>query len=300
MAYMPLNKDELYLETDKMPKIWDLSLPWGWDTPLWPFPGARSDLNFPRGQYLERFHKRTCTYTGTLHAATHMDAPNHTLHEEEVDRERYGYNLAELRLEHCIGTGVILDMTWMYDEFEQKFNAAGGDPAKMGEIWHIITPEDVQKALDKDGLEIRENDWVVLNTGFHRFWRKNNDKYFNYYPGLGPEVCKYLMFEKKIKGISGTWGATDSCLWHYPAKEQMPWLYNNYKLATGRDLDVDFPDYEPCHRLFAQHGVMTVENAGGDIDLIKGTRKIICAFPFRCEAADGGMVRLVAWDEGTF
>ena len=57
MAYMPLDKSKLYLETDKMTKIWDLSQPWGWDTPLWPFPGARSDLQFPRGQYLERFHK---------------------------------------------------------------------------------------------------------------------------------------------------------------------------------------------------------------------------------------------------
>ncbi|MBQ5813183.1 MAG: cyclase family protein [Clostridia bacterium] len=300
MAYMPLRKEELYLETGKMTKIWDLSQPWGWDTPLWPFPGARSDLNFPRGQYLERFHKRTCTYTGTLHAGTHMDAPNHTLHEEEVDRERYGYTLAELPLEHCVGTGVILDMTWMYDEFQEKFNAAEGDPARMGEIWRIITPEDVDRACEKDGLEIRENDWVIIDTGFHRFWRINNDKYFNYYPGLGPEVCKYLMFEKKIKGISGTWGATDSPLWHYPVKEQMPWLATNYKLATGRDIDVDYPDYEPCHRLFAQHGVMTVENAGGDIDEVKGKRMIIAAFPFRCEAADGGFVRLVAWEEGSF
>ena len=300
MAYMPLRKEELYLETGKMTKIWDLSQPWGWDTPLWPFPGARSDLQFPRGQYLERFHKRTCTYTGTLHAGTHMDAPNHTLHEEEVDRERYGYTLAELPLEHCVGTGVILDMTWMYDEFQEKFNAAEGDPARMGEIWRIITPEDVDRACEKDGLEIRENDWVVIDTGFHRFWRVNNDKYFNYYPGLGPEVCKYLMFEKKIKGISGTWGATDSPLWHYPVKEQMPWLATNYKLATGRDIDVDYPDYEPCHRLFAQHGVMTVENAGGDIDEVKGKRMIIAAFPFRCEAADGGFVRLVAWEEGSF
>ena len=300
MAYMPLRKEELYLETGKMTKIWDLSQPWGWDTPLWPFPGARSDLNFPRGQYLERFHKRTCTYTGTLHAGTHMDAPNHTLHEEEVDRERYGYTLAELPLEHCVGTGVILDMTWMYDEFQEKFNAAEGDPARMGEIWRIITPEDVDRACEKDGLEIRENDWVIIDTGFHRFWRINNDKYFNYYPGLGPEVCKYLMFEKKIKCISGTWGATDSPLWHYPVKEQMPWLATNYKLATGRDIDVDYPDYEPCHRLFAQHGVMTVENAGGDIDEVKGKRMIIAAFPFRCEAADGGFVRLVAWEEGSF
>lgn len=300
MAYMPLNKDAFYLETDKMTRIYDLSQPWGWDTPLWPFPGPRADLTFPRGQYLERFHKRTCTYTGTLHAATHMDAPNHTLHAEEVDRERYGYTLAELPLAHCIGTGVILDMTWMYDEFEEKFNAAGGDPARMGNIWRIITPEDVERACAQDGLEIRPNDWVVMDTGFHRFWRVNNDKYYNYYPGMGPEVCKYLMFDKKIKGISGTWGATDSPLWHYPAKEQMPWLYQNYKLATGRDLDEDYPDYEPCHRLYAQHGVMAVENAGGEIDEVKGTRKIICAFPFRCEAADGGFVRLVAWDEGSF
>lgn len=300
MAYMPLNRDEFYLDTHKMTRIYDLSQPWGWDTPLWPFPGPRADLTFPRGQYLERFHKRTCTYTGTLHAATHMDAPNHTLHQEEVDRDRYGYTLAELPLPHCIGTGVILDMTWMYDEFEEKFNAAGGDPAKMGNIWRIITPEDVERACAKDGLEIRPNDWVVMDTGFHRYWRINNDKYFNYYPGMGPEVCKYLMFDKKIKGISGTWGATDSPLWHYPAKEQMPWLYKNYKLATGRDLDEDYPDYEPCHRLYAQHGVMAVENAGGEIDEVKGTRKIICAFPFRCEAADGGFVRLVAWDEGSF
>lgn len=300
MAYMPLNKDEFYLETEKMTRIYDLSMPWGWDTPLWPFPGVRSDLNFPRGQYLERFHKRTCTYTGTLHAGTHMDAPNHTLHEEEVDRARYGYTLAELPLAHCIGTGVILDMTWMYDEFQEKFNAAGGDPARMGEIWRIITPADVEAACKKDGLEIRPNDWVIMDTGFHRFWRVNNDKYFNYYPGLGPEVCKYLLFEKKIKGISGTWGATDSPLWHYPNKEQMPWLWKNYMLATGRDLDEEFNDYEPCHRLFAQHGVMTVENAGGDVDEVKGRRMIIAAFPFRCEAADGGFVRLVAWEEGSF
>lgn len=38
MAYMPLNKNELYLETEKMPKIWDLSQPWAGNTPLWPFP----------------------------------------------------------------------------------------------------------------------------------------------------------------------------------------------------------------------------------------------------------------------
>ena len=155
-------------------------------------------------------------------------------------------------------------------------------------------------SLKKDGLEIRPNDFVVLNTGFHRYWRINNDKYFNYYPGNGPELAYWLMYEKKIKAIAGTYGASDSCVWHCPCKEQMPWLYNNYKAATGRDIDKDYPDYEPCHRLFAQHGLMAIENAGGDIDQITGKRMTIAAFPFRCEAADGGMVRLVAWEEGSF
>ena len=38
MAYMPLDKSKLYLETEKMTKIWDLSQPWGWDTPCGPSP----------------------------------------------------------------------------------------------------------------------------------------------------------------------------------------------------------------------------------------------------------------------
>ena len=52
MAYMPLDKSKFYLDDSKMTKIYDLSMPWGVDTPLWPFPGARQDLIFPRGQYL--------------------------------------------------------------------------------------------------------------------------------------------------------------------------------------------------------------------------------------------------------
>ena len=84
----------------------------------------------------------------------------------------------------------------------------------------------------------------------------NNDKYYNYYAGMGPEVAKWLIHEKKIKGITGTWGATDSPLWHYPLKEQMPWLDTAYRKATGKNPDVEFPDYEPCHRMFMQAGCL--------------------------------------------
>jgi len=295
MAYMPLDKKKMYLDRKKMTRIYDLSQPWGVDTPLWPFPGPRQDLVFPRGLYLGRFHKRTMTYTGTLHAGTHMDAPNHVLHEEEVDRARNGYTFDEIPLEYCVGTGVILDMRHLRDEFEKKF----GDGLK-GDLWKELTKADFEAACKKDKLDIRKYDWVVVNTGWHHYWRKNNDKYFNYYAGMGPEVSKWLIHEKKIKGITGTWGATDAPLWHYPLKEQMPWLDTAFRKATGKDPDKLFPDYEPCHRMFMQAGCATIENAGGDIDEVTGRRMIIAAFPFRCEMADGGFVRLVAWEEGSF
>jgi len=299
MAYMPLDKSKLYLDDSKMPKIYDLSHPFGVDTPVWPGVG-RSDVAILRNTFLSASHKRSCIYTGSMHTGTHMDAPVHTLHEDEVDRARNGYFLDEVRLGRCIGTGVIIDMRYLQKEFEEKWNAAGGDLYKLGDIWHMITPEEVQAALDKDGLEIRENDWVVINTGWQCYWRINNDKYYNYYAGMGPELAKWLIFEKHIKGISGTWGATDAPLWHYPLKDWEPWLDDAYRKATGKDPDVTYPDYEPCHRLFAQHGVVTVENGGGDIDQCTGKRMIIAAFPIRCEIADGGWVRLVAWEEGTF
>jgi kynurenine formamidase len=246
-------------------KIYDLSQPWGVDTPLWPFPGARSDLEFKRVEYLERFHKRSVIYTGTLHAGTHMDAPIHVLHPEEG-----GIYLDKIPLNNCYGTGVVVDFRHL-------------------EKWHIITPADLEAATP----QIESGDWVVFNTGWHKYWRYNNYTYFNYYPGLGPEAAKWLI-NKGVKGVTGTWGATDSPLWHYPLIQTMPWLDKEYRKETGKNPDGEFPEYEPCHRLLMGNGIVTIENAGGEVDLVTGKRCTIAAFPFKCEMADGGMVRLVA------
>jgi kynurenine formamidase len=249
-------------------KIYDLSQPFGVDTPLWPFPGPRQDLLFPRGEYLERFHKRSVTYTGTLHAGTHVDAPIHVLHPSEG-----GIMLDKIPLENCYGTGIIVDFRHL-------------------KKWHIITPDDLEKAKPK----IETGDFVVFNTGWHKMWRYNNYDYFNYYPGLGPQAAEWLI-QKKVKAVAGTWGATDSPLWHFPLSQTMPWLDREYRKETGKNPDVEFPEYEPCHRKLMGNGITTVENAGGDVDMITGRRLTIAAFPFRCEMADGGMVRLVAIEE---
>jgi len=246
-------------------RIVDLSLPWGVDTPLWPFPGPRQDLIFARAEYLERFHKRSVVYTGTLHAGTHMDAPSHVLHPCEG-----GIMLDKIPLENCYGTGVIVDLRYM-------------------KKWQFVTAKDLENAKPK----IEAGDFVVFNTGWHKYWRWDNYAYYNRYPGLGPEAAQWLI-DRKVTGVAGTWGATDHVLWHYRLAETMPWVDKEYRKETGKDPDKLFPEYEPCHRMFLRNGIVTVENAGGDIDEVTGQRCIISAFPFRCEMADGGFVRLVA------
>lgn len=263
MAYMPLNKAPQLLDDSTMPKIYDLSMPWGVDTPLWPLPGARQDLVFPRGQYLGRFHKRTMTYTGTLHAGTHMDAPNHVMHEEEVDRARNGYNLAEIPLCRCIGSGIIVDMRYLKDQFEEKERRRGRPLPHERDIWPHHHARRVRSRLCQGRPGGPAQRLGGHNTGFHHYWRVNNDKYYNYYAGEGPELARYLV-SKGIKGVTGTWGATDAPLWHHPLKEQMPWLDTAYTQATAASPPRrSIPDYEPCHRIYMQSGVCTVENAGG-------------------------------------
>ena len=59
--------------------------------------------------------------------------------------------------------------------------------------------------------------------------------------------------------------------------------------------------HSPEHHIMVGSALLTAfKNAGGNIDEVTGRRMTIAAFPFRCEMADGGFVRLVAWEEGSF
>ena len=103
-----------------------------------------------------------------------MDAPSHVLHPSEG-----GVMLDKIPLENCYGKGVVVDFRYM-------------------KKWHIVTPEDLEKAKPK----IERGDFVVFNTGWHKFWRYDNYQYYNHYPGLGPEAAKWLV-KKKVEALLG-------------------------------------------------------------------------------------------------
>ncbi len=243
--------------------IYDLSQPFGRNTPLWPHAGVMNDVEIKRVTYPGRDRGRlTTVLTLRMHTATHMDAAIHVIPG--------GWTIDALPLTSCYGTGVIVDM-------------------RHKKKWDRITPEDLENAKPK----IEPGDFVVINTGWHKKWRVSNYEYFNHYPGLVKEAA-YWFVEKKVKAVAGTWGAIDHPLAHVPLSQKMPWLYEDYTKETGKNPAEEFPEQEPCHTILYGNGIPGIENAGGDIDKVTGMRTTLAAFPLRYEEGDGSMVRLVA------
>ena len=52
--------------------------------------------------------------------------------------------------------------------------------------------------------------------------------------------------------------------------------------------------WEPCHKQMLGHGIVGVENLGGDLDKVSGKRFRFFCFPIRWYMGDGSMVRCVA------
>ena len=52
--------------------------------------------------------------------------------------------------------------------------------------------------------------------------------------------------------------------------------------------------WEPCHKQMLGHGIVGVENLGGNLDKVSGKRFRFFCFPLRWYLGDGSMVRCVA------
>ena len=52
--------------------------------------------------------------------------------------------------------------------------------------------------------------------------------------------------------------------------------------------------WEPCHKLMLGHGIVGVENLGGDLDKVSGKRFRFYCFPIRWYMGDGSMAHCVA------
>ncbi|MDA2938690.1 cyclase family protein [Acidobacteria bacterium AH-259-A15] len=73
------------------------------------------------------------------------------------------------------------------------------------EIGYIITPEDLQGALKKQGVSIRGGDAIFFHTGHGAFWMKDNAKYNEGEPGIGLAAARWLIDQKIVLTGGDTW-----------------------------------------------------------------------------------------------
>jgi kynurenine formamidase len=119
-------------------------------------------------------------------------------------------------------------------------------------IGEVITPADLEGALNKQGLSIREGDVVLIRTGHGQLWMKANDIFARGEPGLGMAAARWLCERKIILVGSDTW-----------ATEVVPHEDKNRP-------------FEVHQLLLVRHGIYNLEN----LDLEELARDKVYEFAF--------------------
>mgnify|MGYP000005724193 CR=1 FL=1 len=118
------------------------------------------------------------TVHSPVHIGTHID---YSFHYGSRSEGRPSKTIDELPLEWCFSDGVVLDFSYK----------------KPGEV---ISPDEVDSALEKINYHLKPADIVLLRTDADRFFGSKD--YLSNYPGVSPEAIEYILDRGvKIIGI---------------------------------------------------------------------------------------------------
>jgi kynurenine formamidase len=171
-------------------------------------------------------------------------------------RSEFGkpYGLEKLGIENV---GVLFTRGVLADVAAYK----GVGRMKPGEV---ITADDLEGALRKQGVRVGEGDVVLVRTGHGQLWMKDNDAFMRGEPGLGMAAGRWLCEKKIVLVGSDTW-----------ATEVVP------------PEDKDRP-FEVHQLLLVRHGIYNLENL--DLEELAGDKVYEFAFvfaPLRLKGASG-------------
>jgi kynurenine formamidase len=68
-----------------------------------------------------------------------------------------------------------------------------------------ITVQDLESALKKQNLSLQAGDAVIINTGWHKLWGKDNARYVKSCPGIGIEAAQWLIAQDPVLLGSDNW-----------------------------------------------------------------------------------------------
>lgn len=212
------------------------------------FPGAtKDDLPDQEGWAIERVNL-------TTHAGTHLDAPYHFA--STMDGGSRALTIDEVPLDWCYQRGVKLDFRELPDGY-------------------VVTPEDVDRELERIGHTLEPLDIVVVNTAAGV--RFGEDDYLARGIGMGREATLHLLRQ----GVRVT--GTDAWSW------DAPFSFTAERYSREHDASIIWEGHRAgreigyCH-IEKLHNLESLPSVGFDV---------VC-FPVKIEAASAGWTRVVA------
>jgi arylformamidase len=209
-------------------KAIDLTHPIFNGMPVYPGTPAPS-INVATSIEVEGYRETLLSFSS--HTGTHIDAPAHFLRE--------GKKLDEFEIGHFMGKALKVDI-----------------PANSDGI--------TVKNLGKVKEELEGADFLLLNTGWSRFW--DEDAYYQGYPVLTDDCARYLS-ECGLKGVG-----VDAISFDDPNS-------------------VDFP----IHKILLGRELILIENLTNLSKLSEGLFNF-AAPPLKTIKADGSPTRALAWE----
>ncbi|NLB34875.1 MAG: cyclase family protein [Elusimicrobia bacterium] len=254
-----------------MKKMYDLTQRLSVHTPPWPSYMPLGIQYFKRiaGAHMGQGANGQIINTSN-HVGTHMDG--------EIHFHASGRTIGDVPLEEWCGDGVVVDISDMVEDYS------------------LYTPEMLESKAD-----IRENDILIINTGYHRYsWDQPESdelRYFVKHPGPSPDFHKWAL-EKKFKWIGVDCGSADHPMntilrdWH-------PKLFKEAEKKLGKPWEEVFPEeefYQVMHIKLFPEGIIHAENLGGEINKLSNRRIWIGAFPWRAIELESCICRIVAFE----
>jgi kynurenine formamidase len=241
--------------------FYELSHEWGHGVPMMP---GYDDVKLYRSSQHAKNGVMAHRVRMVMHSGTHLNAPRHLVAKAAA--------VGEIALDRLFGSGVVLDIP--------------------KDKWQLIEPADLERAEPP----IEADDIVVLCTGWHRQY-SDSQEYFGHSPGLSKAAAKWLV-DRGIKLLAVDTPQVDhplaTSLGPQRNGPQMKRLPGDYQRDTGRDPRADFPEWNVAHRTLLAAGIPTIENVGGDVAALVGTRCTFHAYPWNWMEGDACPIRFVA------
>jgi kynurenine formamidase len=238
----------------------ELSHEWGHGCPSYP---GQEDVKMFRGVKHAQHGVLAWKINTVMHTGTHMNAPIHLVQKAA--------DLANVPVERLFGNGVVLNI-----------------PKTS---YETITTDDLKAATP----EVKKGDVVVIMTGWHK---KYSDalEYYGESPGLTKDAAQWLV-EKECRMVAVDTPQVDhplaTSLGPHRGGPIMNRLVGAYTQATGLDPKKEHPEWNIAHKTILAAGIPTVEQVGGDVEVLAGKRATFVATPWKFEYGDACPVRFV-------